>query len=53
MKWVAGLRIRLTALGNAQAIGASIRLGDGKHFGPAREIHAGAGFWSQDSAVQV
>ena len=25
----------------------------GKKSGPAREIHAGAGYWSQDSAVQV
>ncbi|PYJ92808.1 MAG: hypothetical protein DME23_26930 [Verrucomicrobia bacterium] len=25
----------------------------GYHFGPAREVHAGSGYWSQDSAVQV
>ena len=31
-----------------------VRLGDGANkFGPAREIHAGSGYWSQDSAVPV
>ena len=25
----------------------------GENRGPAREIHAGGGYWSQDSAVQV
>jgi hypothetical protein len=49
-----GLRIRLLGpSSNAQAIGAIIRLGNEKRLGPAREIHAGGGFWSQDSAVQV
>jgi len=49
-----GLRIRLVgAPGNVQAIGATIRTGDGRQWGPAREIHAGSGYWSQDSAVQV
>ncbi|HUS34680.1 MAG TPA: VCBS repeat-containing protein [Verrucomicrobiae bacterium] len=49
-----GLRVRL--LGPAQnpsAIGAAMRLSFGKRSGPIREIHAGSGYWSQDSAVQV
>src|SRR4029079_15075308 len=49
-----GLRIRL--LGPAEnplAIGPIIRFKNGERLGPAREIHAGSGYWSQDSAVQV
>ena len=30
-----------------------LRLGFGERWGAAREIHAGSGYWSQDSAVQV
>jgi hypothetical protein len=30
-----------------------MRLKFGETLGPAREIHAGSGYWSQDSAVQV
>jgi hypothetical protein len=49
-----GLRIRLRGrAGNLQAVGAQIRLKFGDRFGPAREIHAGSGYWSADSAVQV
>ncbi len=49
-----GLRVRLVGPpGNPQGIGASVRLRFGERFGPAREIHAGAGYWSQDSAVPV
>jgi hypothetical protein len=49
-----GVRVRLQGLpGNPDAIGASIRLKSGNVWGPAREIHAGSGYWSQDSAVQV
>jgi len=49
-----GLRVRLVgSVGNTQAIGAIIRLGNEKRLGPGREIHAGGGFWSQDSVVQV
>jgi enediyne biosynthesis protein E4 len=29
-----------------------LQYGNGR-WGPARELHAGAGYWSQDSAVQV
>jgi enediyne biosynthesis protein E4 len=50
-----GLRVRLAGpAGNPQGVGAVLRLGDGSgRWGPAREIHAGSGYWSQDSAVQV
>ncbi len=46
----AGLRVRLVGgVGNMEGIGAVERLGGG----PAREVHGGSGYWSQDSAVQV
>ncbi|MBI3871300.1 MAG: VCBS repeat-containing protein [Verrucomicrobia bacterium] len=49
-----GLRIELMGpAGNPTAIGATMRLGSRGRFGPAREIHSGSGFWSQDSSVQV
>jgi enediyne biosynthesis protein E4 len=49
-----GLRVRLAgAGGNPNGIGSIIRLTDGKAIGPAREIHAGSGYLSQDSAVPV
>ncbi|MEO8428034.1 MAG: VCBS repeat-containing protein, partial [Verrucomicrobiota bacterium] len=49
-----GLRVRLESpVGNPQGIGAVLRLKCGERFGPARETHAGSGYWSQDSAVQV
>jgi hypothetical protein len=49
-----GLRIRLSgAEGNPVAAGGSVRIGSGDRYGPAREIHLGAGYWSQDSLVQV
>ena len=49
-----GLRVRLKGPpGNPEAIGAQVRLRFGQAEGPAREIHAGSGYWSQDSAVQV
>jgi hypothetical protein len=49
-----GLRVRLSGPpGNPHGIGAVIRLKFGETFGPAREVHAGSGYWSEDSAVQV
>ena len=49
-----GIRVRLMgAAGNPDGIGAVLRLKFGDRFGPAREVHAGSGYWSQDSAVQV
>jgi hypothetical protein len=50
----AGLRVRLSGpKGNPTGIGAQIRLMFGSRSGPVREIHAGSGYWSQDSAVSV
>jgi hypothetical protein len=49
-----GLRVRLAGPpGNPHGIGASIRLIYPHGRGPAREIHAGSGYWSQNSTVQV
>lgn len=49
-----GLRVRLRGgNGNAQAIGAALRLKFGERWGPLREIHAGSGYWSQDGSIQV
>jgi hypothetical protein len=49
-----GLRVRLQGpRGNPTGIGAVIRLKFGAAFGPARELHGGSGYWSQDSAVEV
>jgi hypothetical protein len=49
-----GVRIRLTgAPGNPLAIGAQIRWQTEAQKGPIREIHAGSGYWSQDSSVQI
>ena len=49
-----GLRVRLAGPpGNPTGIGATIRLQSGDRPGPAREIHAGSGYWSQDSAVTI
>jgi hypothetical protein len=38
---------------NPRAVGATVRLVYGERRGPAREIHAGSGYWSSDGAVQV
>jgi hypothetical protein len=49
-----GLRVRLRGPpGNPAGVGALVRLSHGEQKGPAREVHAAAGYWSQDSAVQV
>ncbi len=49
-----GLRIRLEGTpGNPDGAGAQIRLESGGVPGPLREIQAGGGYWSQNSAVQV
>ncbi len=49
-----GLRVRLKGPeGNPAGVGAAMRLFFGDKAGPVREIHAGSGYWSQDSAVQV
>ena len=49
-----GLRVRLAGpRGNPRGIGAIVRLRSGDKLGPAREVHAGSGYWSQDSTVLV
>jgi len=49
-----GIRVRLKGSpGNPLGIGAVMRLQFKSHLGPAREVHAGSGYWSQDSAIQV
>ncbi|MBN4081081.1 VCBS repeat-containing protein [Caldithrix abyssi] len=49
-----GLRVQLAGLpGNPLGIGAILRLRVANRYGPAREIHAGSGYWSQDSAVEI
>jgi hypothetical protein len=49
-----GLRVRLIGrAGNAEAVGAVLRdVREGRP-GPAREVHAGSGYWSQDAMTQV
>jgi hypothetical protein len=49
-----GLRVKLAGPpGNPTGIGATLRIISGSYSGPARELHCGAGYWSQDSSVQV
>jgi hypothetical protein len=50
----AGLRVKLQGQpGNPDGIGAVVRLEFGSRLGPARELQAGGGFWSQNSSVAV
>ncbi|HXJ57153.1 MAG TPA: VCBS repeat-containing protein [Verrucomicrobiae bacterium] len=49
-----GLRVRLRGPPtNPLGIGAVLRLAFDGRLGPAREVHAGSGYWSQDSSVPV
>jgi hypothetical protein len=49
-----GLRVRLEGpSGNPPGVSAVVRLKFQDRLGPAREIHAGSGYWSQDSVVPV
>jgi enediyne biosynthesis protein E4 len=49
-----GLRVRLKGpAGNPTGIGTQLRLMVGQGAGPVREIHAGSGYWSDDSAIPV
>ena len=51
---IPGMRIRLSGPeGNPNGVGATIRLVYENGYGPAREVHLGSGYWSQDSTVQV
>lgn len=49
-----GLRVRIAGPpDNPDGVGAQIRLVYGDRMGPAREVQAGSGYWSQNGAVQV
>jgi hypothetical protein len=49
-----GLRVRLAGpAGNPFGVGATVRLDFDKGSSPAQEVHAGSGYWSQDSTVLV
>jgi len=49
-----GVRVRLEGpASNPDGIGARIRIWYGDRPGPAREVQAGSGYWSQNGAVQV
>jgi len=49
-----GLRVKLKGPpGNPSGISAVMRLQFKERQGPAREIHCGSGYWSQDSLTQV
>jgi len=49
-----GLRVRVAGPpGNPDGVGAVLRLKFPRGWGPARELHAGSGYWSQDSACAV
>ena len=49
-----GLRVKLQGgAGNSNGVGAAVRLIANGKMGPLREVHAGSGYWSQDSAVQI
>ena len=49
-----GLRVRLRGpSSNPDGVGSQVRVAYGDRMGPAREIQAGSGYWSQNGAVQV
>jgi hypothetical protein len=49
-----GLRVRvLGPAENPDGVGVQLRVMYGQRMGPVREIQAGAGYWSQNGAVQV
>jgi hypothetical protein len=49
-----GVRVRLVGpAGNPTSVGTQMRLRYGDRSGPVREVQAGSGYWSQNSAVQV
>jgi hypothetical protein len=49
-----GLRVKLQGPpGNPAGVNAIIRLGFKDRQGPAREVHSGSGYWSQDGLTQV
>lgn len=49
-----GLRVRLRGPeGNPAGVGAVVRRVSGTSRGPAHEVHAGSGYWSQDSSTMI
>jgi enediyne biosynthesis protein E4 len=49
-----GLRVRLRGpQSNPAGVGCQVQLRFDSHWGPVREIHAGSGYWSQNSLVTV
>jgi hypothetical protein len=49
-----GLRLSISGPpGNPTGIGCLLRVKEGARFLPARELHAGSGYWTQDSAAVV
>ena len=49
-----GLQVRLDGgAGNRTGVGAVVRVKYRDSMGPAHEVHAGSGYWSQDGAVVV
>jgi hypothetical protein len=49
-----GLRVRLNGpAANPFGYGVKLRIRENGQSGPAREIHCGSGYWSQDGATQV
>jgi hypothetical protein len=49
-----GLRVRVAGPpGNPHGVGAAVRLKAGEGWGPLREVQAGSGYWSQNSATLV
>jgi hypothetical protein len=49
-----GLRVRVSGPpGNPTGIGTQMRLRYDGQAGPVREVQAGSGYWSQNSAVQI
>jgi hypothetical protein len=49
-----GLRVRVRGpASNPDGVGTQLRLVYGTRMGPMREVQAGAGYWSQNGAVQV
>ena len=49
-----GIRVRVAgSTSNPTGIGTQLRLKSGGKLGPVREVHGGAGYLSQDDAIQV
>ena len=49
-----GLRVKVRGPpGNPSGIGAVLRLKFGERLGPAREIHAGSGYWSPPTRISL